>query len=220
MIARTVLLNDAEVRPSKIFCVGRNYAAHAAEMNASVPAEPMIFMKPRTALSRPGGGELFVPESFGELHFEIELVLLLGDGGRDLSVEAADRLVAGYGVGLDLTLRGIQAKAKEVRAPWTVAKGFDASAPVGDFLAPAEDLSANPRSLHLTVNGETKQRGSTADMIFSPGTIISFLSRYFTLEAGDLIFTGTPPGVGPLHDGDRVSGSIEGLPALDFTFRR
>ncbi len=221
MIApRAVLFDSAEVPISKIFCVGRNYAAHAEEMSANLPPEPMIFLKPSTALARPGGGDLSIPENLGELHFEIELVLLLGGGGKNLPPAEAERLIAGYGVGLDLTLRGIQATAKERGAPWSVAKGFDGSAPVGDFVSSGDHPADSGRVLRLLVNGEQRQEGSTAEMIFSPGRIISFASRYFTLEPGDLFFTGTPSGVGPLYDGDRISASIDGLPELHFKFHR
>lgn len=220
MTDRTVFLEGRPVSIGKILCVGRNYAAHAEEMGAGIPDEPVLFLKPHTALVRPAGGDIHVPAVHGELHHEIELVLLLGAGGRDLSADEAARAVAGLGVGVDLTLRAIQARAKEDRAPWTVAKGFDRSAPVGDFVA-AGDVSADkPRALRLSVNGETRQEGNAARMIFPPTRIISFASRYFTLEEGDLFFTGTPPGVGPLRDGDRVSAEVEGLPGLDFTVRR
>ncbi len=215
-----VLLGNAETPISKILCVGRNYAAHAEEMGAAPPAEPILFFKPHTALARPAGGDLHVPEDFGELHHEIELVFILGAGGRNVAREEGGRLISGCGVGIDLTLREIQSAAKQARAPWAVSKGFDGSAPVGDFVTLDQGAAGLARRLHLEVNGETRQSGSSSAMIFSPGEIISHASRFFTLEAGDLIFTGTPPGVGPLLNGDRLSARIDGLPELSFTVKR
>lgn len=167
-----VILEDTAVAVPKIFGVGRNYAKHAKEMGADLPSEPMLFLKPRTALAIEPD-IVSVPAAFGELHHEIELAVVLCKGGRNLSVDSAARTIGGYGVALDLTLRGVQAAAKKAGAPWTLAKGFDESAPVGRFAragnwawsAPGEGAEAE---LHLTVNGETRQRGPLGEMIFSP----------------------------------------------------
>lgn len=234
----SLMLEDTAVAVPKIFGVGRNYAKHAKEMGADIPREPMLFLKPHTALaSQP---ELVdVPVAFGDLHHEIELAVLLCKGGKNLSPESAARTIGGYGVSLDLTLRGIQAEAKDTGAPWTVAKGFDESAPVGRFVRPVSWKHASRWSalagegeqsagttnheraeLRLRVNGETRQRGPLGEMIFSPATLIAHASLYFTLEAGDVFLTGTPDGVGPLHDGDEVAAAISGLPSLWFRVRR
>ncbi|NNE08930.1 MAG: fumarylacetoacetate hydrolase family protein [Gemmatimonadetes bacterium] len=228
-----VKLEDTAVDVPKIFCVGRNYAKHAREMGADIPSEPMLFLKPRTALAvEPDIVE--VPAAFGELHHEIELAVVLCKGGRNLSVDSAARTIGGYGVALDLTLRAVQAAAKEKGAPWTLAKGFDESAPVGRFAraknwawrvsgeegAGEGEGEGADFELHLTVNGETKQRGPLREMIFSPAKLISYASRYFTLEPGDLFLTGTPEGVGPLEDGDEVEAAISGLPGLSFRVKR
>jgi len=207
---RAVLLDERAVPVGKILCVGRNYVAHAGEMGVPPPKEPLLFLKPATAVVRPDGGELFVPASHGLLHHEIELAVLLGDGGK----------AVGYGVALDLTLRDLQAAAKKAGGPWAIAKGFDRSAPIGDFL-PAGAVP-NPADLPvcLEVNGETRQQASTADMIFTPAVLAAYASRYFTLEAGDLLITGTPAGVGPLDDGDVVHARIGDLPELRLTMRR
>lgn len=220
MIAGSVRIGGREVPVRKVLCVGRNYAAHADEMGERVPGEPFFFLKPRAAVVRPDGGGLFVPRSFGLLHHEIELALLLGGGGKDLSPAGAARLVAGYGVALDLTLRDLQAEAKKKGRPWTAAKGFDSSAPVGDFV-PAADVP-DPRDLviALAVNGEIRQRGSTSRMIFGPGELLARASLYMTLEEGDLLLTGTPEGVGPLEEGDEIVASIGPLPELRLTIRR
>jgi 2-keto-4-pentenoate hydratase/2-oxohepta-3-ene-1,7-dioic acid hydratase in catechol pathway len=230
------MLEDTAVSVPKIFGVGRNYAKHAKEMGADIPSEPMLFLKPRTALAIEPD-IVAVPAAFGELHHEIELAVVLCKGGRNLSVDSAARTIGGYGVALDLTLRGVQAAAKKAGAPWTLAKGFDESAPVGRFAraknwawrvpgvrggaddpgAPGDRAGAE---LHLTINGETRQRGPLGEMIFSPATLIAYTSKYFTLEPGDLFLTGTPEGVGPLEDGDEVSAAISGLPGLSFRVRR
>lgn len=220
MTGASVLLGGREVAVRKIICIGRNYAAHAKEMGAALPAEPMLFLKPSTAVARPGGGDLFVPRAFGLLHHEIELAVLLGDGGKDLGAAAAPRLIAGYGVALDLTLRDLQAAAKKGGRPWSLSKGFDGAAPVGDF-APASAIGdVRNLALRLVVNGEVRQEGNTAAMIFPPEEILAYASRFMTLEAGDILLTGTPEGVGPLDDGDEVVASIGGLPGLWCTLRR
>ena len=219
MNVTAISLAGEEIPVKKILCVGRNYAAHAMEMGTAPPVEPILFFKPVTALARPAGGDLFVPGRFGELHHEGELVCLVGAGGKNLSSEAASRAVAGIAVGVDLTLRTIQATAKESRTPWAVAKGFDSSAPVGTFIE-AGHGEIEGRRMTLGVNGSVRQEGNTSAMIFEPAKILSFASRYFTLERGDLLFTGTPPGVGPLVGGDRVLAAAEGLPELSFTVKR
>ncbi|MFH1278550.1 MAG: fumarylacetoacetate hydrolase family protein [Candidatus Eisenbacteria bacterium] len=220
MTVGSVRLGGEDFPIRKVLCVGRNYAAHAGEMGETVPDEPFFFLKPRTAVVRPDGGGLFVPASFGLLHHELELAVLLGAGGKDVSPADAPDLVAGYGIALDLTLRDLQSEAKRGGRPWTMSKGFDGSAPVGDF-APASTVP-DPRDLvmSLTVNGAVRQKASTSRMVFDPAELISHASRYMTLEEGDLLLTGTPEGVGPLVEGDEVVATIGDLPALRLTVRR
>jgi len=219
-MARTVRLGRREIEVRKILCVGRNYAAHAAEMGAAPPDEPVFFLKPSTALAHPSGGDLFIPEEWGLLHHEVELALLLGGGGRDLSPGEAGEAVLGCAVALDLTLRDVQSRAKKAGGPWTVAKGFDGSAPVGGFLPVSSLKDLGDLALTLSVNGEVRQASRTSRMIFSPAELVAHASSRMTLEEGDLLFTGTPEGVGPLVDGDRVVASLEGLPDLTLTLRR
>lgn len=216
---KTISCGDETFTPSKVICVGKNYEAHVREMGSrGGAAEPTIFLKPPTAVT--GGGLLSVPDDWGLLHHEIELCSLIGQGGRDIAEASALDRVAGYAVGLDLTLRDRQAEAKGAGGPWTLAKGFDGAAPVGPFV-PASDVP-DPQALELVlqVNGEERQRGSTADMLFPIATLIAFVSRFMTIEAGDLLMTGTPAGVGPLAEGDRLHAEITGLPPLDLRIER
>lgn len=195
----------------RVYCVGRNYAEHAREMGHAPDEEPpFFFAKPADALVT-GGADVPYPTMSANVHHEIELVVALGKGGRDVPVENAMSLVWGYAVGIDLTRRDLQAWAKGAKKPWEVAKGFDHSAPIGD-LVPAAQVPLPLRGrISLSVNGEERQTGDLADMIWDVPHIIAELSRYFELCPGDLIFTGTPAGVGPLVRGDRVEGSIAGI---------
>ncbi|RPJ40892.1 MAG: FAA hydrolase family protein [Candidatus Latescibacterota bacterium] len=189
-------------------------------MRARIPGEPVLFLKPTTALVRPDGGELFVPESYGLLHHEIELVALLGRGGKNLSEEETAGRIAGYAVALDLTLREPQTAAKKAGEPWMLWKGFDGSCPVGAF-APAERVpDPCALALSLEVNGEVRQKGHTSSMMFSPARIVAYASRYITLEEGDLFLCGTPDGVGPLVHGDKIAARIDGLPEMRFELKR
>ena len=204
------------VTVGKMLCLGRNYVAHAAEMGAEVPRVPVVFMKPSTALPADQGRIRF-PAFARELHHEVELVVLIGATARDVRAEEAMAHVAGYGVGLDMTLRDLQAEAKKGGLPWTVAKGFDDSAPVSPFVDPAEARDPHALTLRLAVNGAVRQRASTSLMIFRIPAIIAYLSTVFTLEPGDLIFTGTPEGVGPVARGDVLEAELEGLTSLRVT---
>ena len=213
---------DFDGRPvpvRKILCAGRNYAAHAAEMGSVPPAAPFLFLKPPTALHS-GGGEIAVPESLGLLHHEVELVALLGGGGKNLTPGDAEKRIAGYAVGVDLTLREEQERAKRAGGPWALGKGFDSSAPVGTF-APASRV-ADPLdlSIRLEVNGRIRHDSRTSFMLFRPGELLAYISRFMTIEEGDLLFTGTPEGVGPLAAGDRVRARAGDLPELSFTIIR
>lgn len=209
-----VLASDGSRIPvGKMLCLGKNYALHAREMGGDVPDEPVIFTKPRTAFL-PNGGSVAIPAISENLHHELELVVVIGTRMKDVSETEAMEGVLGYAVGLDMTLRDVQSRAKKRGEPWAVAKGFDTSAPIGSVVP--EEQIANPHnlSMKLTVNGEIRQSGNTRDMIFGIPFTISYLSRLFTLEPGDCIFTGTPEGVGQVFPGDTLAAEIEGIPGL------
>lgn len=198
----------------KILCLGRNYAAHAKEMKAEVPDLPVVFMKPSTALVRTGG-KIAHPPFSNELQFEAEMVVAIGKRGRNIPQSEAHEYVAGYGVGIDMTLRDIQAEAKKRGLPWTVAKGFDTSAPVSDFVH--REVVHDPHNLEITlqVNGELRQHSNTNQMIFRVDFIVSHLSSIFTLEQGDIIFTGTPEGVGTVVSGDLLCARLESVGSVE-----
>lgn len=205
--------------PGKLLCIGRNYAKHAAEMQSAVPEEPMIFLKPSTALVGHGGDVILPPQS-ADVHHEVELVVVIGRGGKQIPEADAMAHVDGYAVGLDMTARDIQTAAKKKGHPWSVAKGFDTFAPLGAFVASAEIADPHDLNIRLTINGETRQIGDTADMIFSISQLIAYCSTIFTLNPGDLIYTGTPEGVGPVHEGDVLEATVNGLPPLHVSVRR
>lgn len=196
-----------EIRVGTIYCVGRNYRAHAREMGSEIPTEPVLFLKPATALVAEGD-PILLPSFSGDVHHEVEMVLLIGMEGKDIPPTEAMDYVIGYGVGLDLTARDLQTEAKKNGLPWAVSKGFDGSAPVSRFL-PVEAVP-DPQSLELSlsVNGTVRQKSTTAEMIFPVREIVAAVSRYFTLTGGDLIYTGTPEGVGPLAPGDVLELSL------------
>ncbi len=195
----------------RLWCVGRNYADHAREMGADPQREaPFFFAKPADALV-PGGGALPYPPGTADFQHEVELVVAIGRGGTAIPPDAADSHVFGYAVGIDLTRRDLQLAAKRKGLPWEMGKAFDRSAPVSP-LVPAQAIGHPRRGiLSLAVNGQQRQRGDLADMILGVPLLIAELSRWVALAPGDLIFTGTPAGVGPLVVGDRVSASIEGV---------
>jgi 2-keto-4-pentenoate hydratase/2-oxohepta-3-ene-1,7-dioic acid hydratase in catechol pathway len=189
---------------SRVFCIGRNYADHMAELDSAGNQSCVIFMKPLTSLLSVGE-PIVAPRGLGALHHEVELVVAIGAGGRDIATEAALEHVAGYGLGLDLTLRDLQHQLREDNAPWEVCKGFDGSAPISPFVG-AEALG-DPTSVELAcrVNGELRQAGQTSMMLTPVAGLVAQVSRHWRLLPGDLIFTGTPAGVGPLVPGDSVT---------------
>lgn len=209
-------VDNQSFAPGKLLCIGRNYAKHAAEMDSDVPDTPMVFLKPSTALVE-SGGTVEIPAVSNEVHHEVEMVVLIGTGGRH--IDAADALdhVAGYAVGLDMTARDIQAGAKERRHPWSVAKGFDTFAPLGPFVSVNAVADPQDVTLSVSVNGEQRQKGHTAHMIFSVADLIAYCSSVFTLEPGDLIYTGTPEGVGPVEAGDVIEATFSAGPGLRVT---
>lgn len=203
--------------PGKLLCIGRNYAEHVREMGdvTDVPEEPVVFLKPATALVAPGG-EVVIPPQSNDVHHELELVAVIGRIGKDIPEAKALEYVAAYALGLDMTARDLQTQAKDRRAPWSVAKGFDTFAPLGPLTAAADVPDPQVLDLRLTVNSEVRQTGSTRDMIFPVTFLVSYLSRIFTLEPGDLIYTGTPEGVGPVADGDVLEATATGPDGLRF----
>ncbi len=207
------------VRPGKLICIGRNFANHAAEMDSEVLEHPVIFLKPSTSLVGQGG-KVILPPMSREVHHEVELVVAIGRGGKHIPKDEALNHVDGYALGLDMTARDLQKEAKEHGLPWSVAKGFDTFAPLGP-LAPARDVS-DPQQLEieLRVNGEVRQTARTAEMIFSVAFLIAYCSTIFTLLPGDLIYTGTPEGVGPVQHGDLLEATCSKIPELRVKVKR
>lgn len=207
--------SEARFPVRRIFCVGQNYADHVREMGGDPtrPA-PFFFTKPADAVVA-SGAVLAFPSQTADLHHEVELVIALGRGGANVAVADAPALVFGHAVGIDLTRRDLQAAAKQSGRPWDMAKGFDQSAPLG-ALSPG--LPPASGAITLAVNGEQRQAGDLAQMIWNVAEIIAVLSTYVTLAGGDLIFTGTPAGVGPIHKGDRLQATLVGASPLAIKF--
>ena len=200
----------------RIFCVGRNYAEHAREMGmGGERALPFFFTKPADAVM-PNGSDVPYPSHTSNLHHEVELVVALSGGGSDVNVETALSLVFGYAVGIDLTRRDQQGAARDLGRPWDVAKGFDHSAPVTAIAPVAKSGHPVAGRIWLEVNGKLRQQGDISDMIWNVPEVIAELSTWFELFPGDLIFTGTPAGVGPLMPGDRVRAGVDGIGILEF----
>ncbi|MGH1588976.1 fumarylacetoacetate hydrolase family protein [Methylobacterium phyllosphaerae] len=201
----------------RVYCVGRNYAAHAREMGADPDREPpFFFMKPADALQIVGSEPTphAYPPKTRNYHFEVEMVAALASGGSDIPVETALDHVYGYAIGLDMTRRDVQDEAKKMSRPWDTAKAADGSGPIG-ALHPASVIGHPAKgAITLSVDGSTRQSGDLADMIWSVAEQVAYLSGYFVLQPGDLIFTGTPSGVGPVERGQRMVGAIAGLGAI------
>jgi 2-keto-4-pentenoate hydratase/2-oxohepta-3-ene-1,7-dioic acid hydratase in catechol pathway len=199
----------------KIICIGRNYVAHARELNNEVPSNPVFFMKPDSALvisNRP----FFYPEFSRDVHHELEVVIRINRLGRSIEEKYAGRYFNELGLGVDFTARDLQAEQKKKGLPWEIAKGFDYSAPVSEFYPLSEFKDIHKLSFRLDLNGKTVQDGNTSLMIFSFEKIIAYVSRFMTLKTGDLIFTGTPAGVGPVAIHDRLEAYLEGKKVMDF----
>jgi acylpyruvate hydrolase len=202
----------------KIFCIGRNYADHAKELNNPVPSEPLIFMKPPTALvvnNKP----FYYPDFTKDLHYEGEIVLRICKNGRSIQPEFAHRYYDAVAFGIDFTARDLQDKLKQKGQPWEIAKGFDRSAPLSRWVSLEDIRDKNNIRFQLKKNGEVVQDGHTSDLIFHFDTLICHISRYFTLQKSDMIFTGTPAGVGPVQIGDLLEGFIEGEHLLSCQIR-
>ena len=197
-----ITINDRSFNPQRIFCIGKNYDEHIKELGGQTPEEPVVFMKPVSSIVVPGE-TLCMPRHGKLLHHEVEVVLLIGKEGRDVS--DALSYIAGVTAGLDLTLRDVQGRLKKAGLPWELSKSFEQSAPLGDFKAyDANVIDLENLSFSCSVNGDLRQQGNTCDMLFPIRSLIYTLSRWWTLQPGDIIYTGTPSGVGSLESGDRV----------------
>ncbi|MFN8671565.1 MAG: fumarylacetoacetate hydrolase family protein [Candidatus Sericytochromatia bacterium] len=192
----------------KIFCLGSNYLDHIKEMGNKIPTEPVIFMKPSTAIIR-NEESILIPDISKEAHHEVELVLLIEKDGKNIKPENSLEYISAIGIGLDITLRDLQKQAKESGKPWVIAKGFDTSAPLSDFISIKKIPDLNNINFVLYVNNEIKQKGNSGDMIFKFPQIISYISNIFTLQKGDIIFTGTPHGVNKINKGDKLKAVLE-----------
>ena len=193
--------------PMKIICIGRNYAAHIEELKNEKPGQPVVFLKPDTALVK-GGAPFYYPDFSTNIHHEIELVLKISKEGKYIQPQFAHRYFDEIGLGIDFTARDLQDQCKAKGLPWEIAKAFNGSAPIGDFKSVTEFSDLKNIDFHLEINGEVKQKGNTSLMLFDFDTIISYVSQFFMLKKGDLIYTGTPSGVGPVQTGDQLIGFI------------
>lgn len=202
----------------KIICVGRNYADHAKELNNEVPAEPVIFMKPKSAILLPGK-PLYYPEFTDDLQYEAELVVRIVKNGKHIQEKFAPKYYGDMTVGIDFTARDLQREQQKKGLPWEIAKGFDGSAAVGSFIPVTPEINVNDLTFQLKKNKEQVQEGHTRDMIFSVDRIIAYVSRFFTINIGDLIFTGTPAGVGPANTGDTLEAYLQGTKVLEVDVR-
>ncbi|PLX85869.1 MAG: acylpyruvase [Desulfuromonas sp.] len=210
----TLLASEQPIPVGKILCLGRNYLDHIRELGNAVPDRPVIFCKPASSLLK-NGGQILLPDYTDDCHHELELALLVGKTAKNIAEQEALSHLAGYGVALDLTLRDLQAELKAKGLPWELAKGFDTSCPVSAFVAADQISDPDNLNLRLHINGSLRQSGNTNMMMRPVAQIVAELSRYYTLEAGDLILTGTPGGVARIASGDRLRGEIEGVGVLE-----
>ncbi|NBP69860.1 MAG: FAA hydrolase family protein [Cytophagia bacterium] len=200
----------------RIFAIGRNYAEHIKELNNERPDEPVIFTKPDTAILR-NNAPFYYPDFSNDIHYEVELVLRICKEGKNIQEKFSSKYYDAIGIGVDFTARDLQQKAKEKGLPWDIAKGFNGSAPISDKFIPVGDFkNLQDINFSLDIDGVTKQQGNTSLMLFNFDYIIAYLSKFFTLRTGDLIFTGTPKGVGPVVVGNKLSAAIEGETLLTF----
>lgn len=200
----------------RIFAIGRNYADHIKELNNERPDEPVIFTKPDTAVLR-NNAPFYYPDFSKDVHYEVELILRICKEGKNIDEKFAHKYYDSIGIGIDFTARDLQQKAKEKGLPWDIAKGFNGSAPISDkFFSTAEFADLKNINFSLQVDGELKQQGNTSLMLFNFEYTIAYLSKFFTLRTGDLIFTGTPKGVGPVTIGNKLSAFIENEKLLEF----
>lgn len=199
----------------KIICIGRNYAEHAKEMKSEVPTEPVFFMKPDTALLK-DSEPFYYPDFTKDLHHEIEIVIKINKVGKHIEEQFAHKYYDEIGLGIDFTARDLQAQCKAKGLPWEKAKAFDASTPLGKFVSKSQLGNLSDIGFELKINGESRQIGNTKDLLFSFDKVIAYVSKFVTLKVGDLIYTGTPEGVGPVNIGDKLQGYIKGDLFLEF----
>lgn len=199
----------------KIICIGRNYAEHAKELNNPLPKVPVFFMKPDTALIK-NNGDFYLPDHSSDVHHEVELVLRISKAGKHIQPEYAHKYWDAITVGIDFTARDVQQSLKEKGLPWELAKAFDGTAPVGEFVSKSDLGDLNTLSFSLKVNDELRQNGTASDMIFNFDQIIAYVSQFITLKTGDLIFTGTPSGVNAVKAGDVLSAYLNDKLLLKF----
>lgn len=207
--------NGSKLQVGTMFCIGRNYSKHASEMGGDVPEEPIIFLKPPQAYV-PNEGTIKLPKISNNVHYEVELVVVIGENCANVTKENAYEYIAGYAVGIDVTMRDLQFKAKSEGNPWAVCKGFYTSAPISEVVLASQFYDKNSKfDLVLKLNNEIRQKASTREMERSVGQLIEYISNIFTLRAGDCIFTGTPEGVGPITKGDMLHAELVGQISLD-----
>jgi 2-keto-4-pentenoate hydratase/2-oxohepta-3-ene-1,7-dioic acid hydratase in catechol pathway len=199
----------------KIIAIGRNYAAHIEELQNEKPSSPVVFLKPETALLK-NNLPFYHPDFSENIHHEVELVLKISKEGKYIQKEFADRYFDEIGIGIDFTARDLQQQCKEKGLPWEIAKAFNDSAPIGGFIPKSKIADLKNINFHLDINGELRQKGNSSLMIYDFGVIIEYVSRFFTLKKGDLIFTGTPQGVAKVNIGDRLEAYIENKKLLEF----
>ena len=199
----------------KIIAIGRNYIEHAKELNNPVPKEPMFFMKPESSIVR-NNKPFFYPDFSNDVHYEAEIVLKINRVGKNIEERFAHRYFDEIGIGIDFTARDLQQKCKEKGKPWEIAKAFDGSAPISEFVPKSHYSNLNNLHFSLDLNEKTVQNGTTKDLIFNFDVLIAYISKFVTLKIGDLIFTGTPAGVGPVQKNDHLVAKIEGETFMDF----
>ena len=214
----TIKSDPNSLTVGKILCLGRNYAEHAKEMNSKIPTTPILFIKPSSSIIH-DGDDIIRPPFSSDMHHEVELVVAIGRDGWRIPESAAFDFVLGYGVGLDMTLRDVQAKAKEAGLPWFVAKGFHTSAPVSEFIPATQITDYKKLQIRCRVNGALRQEVTADKMIFSIPKMIAYISTVVSLERGDLIYTGTPEGVGSVNDGDIIEAELVGYTKITHTIR-
>lgn len=202
----------------KVICIGRNYADHAKELNNPVPEVPVFFMKPDTAVLK-NGEDFYLPEFSNEIHHELEIVLKICKAGKHIQEDFASNYFDEIGLGIDFTARDLQQECKTKGLPWEIAKAFDGSAPIGQFVKKGDLGDLNHIAFYLEINGAIRQKGNTSDLLFNFNKIIAYVSQFVTLKTGDLIFTGTPAGVAAVNIGDNLKGFIGDNCLLDFSVK-
>lgn len=210
----TIKKSLEKIPAGKIVCVGRNYAEHARELGNEIPEKPVVFLKPDSSIIFSGDKIIYPPIS-SDMHHEVELILLIGKTIKNADKIQAEEAITGYGVGLDMTLRDVQSELKKKGHPWTIAKGFDTSAVISDFIFKKDYKLTLNEEISLSINGAVKQKAKLSTMIFSPVTVVEYISTLMTLEKGDIIFTGTPAGVSKVEKGDRLFAEITGVASLE-----